>query len=97
MNLILTLTWSRMKNDCSIYSEKFKREVNRAHRKFFEKRGIDPDNLPQHLRSWSLGDRISSSFPQKNDPPIPQSAPKSFLLRDILKQMNGEDSEKISP
>lgn len=96
MSLGLIRVWVRMKNDHSIYSEKFKHEVNRAHRKFFEKRGIDPDNLPQYLRSWSLGDRISSSFSQKNDPPIQQSAPKSFLLRDILKQMNGEDSEKTS-
>lgn len=29
----------------SIYSEKFKREVAEAHRKFFEKRGIDVKSL----------------------------------------------------
>lgn len=34
-----------MKDDCSIYSEEFKRLVNDAHRKFFEKRGIDPDKM----------------------------------------------------
>jgi len=34
-----------MKDDCSIYSEEFKREVNQAHRAFFEKRGIDPNKI----------------------------------------------------
>ena len=50
-------------------SDKFKREVNRAHRRFFEKRGMDPDNLPKHLRSWTIGDRMSSSSPKMSDPP----------------------------
>ena len=33
-------------SDSSIYSEKFKIEVDKAHKKFFEKRGIDPSNIP---------------------------------------------------
>ena len=85
MNSILTLTWVQMKNDYSIYSEQFKRDVARGHREFFLKRGMDPDNLP---RLWDLGDRISPSSSQKSDPPKERPLPKSLLLADILKQKN---------
>lgn len=85
MSSILTLTWVQMKNDYSIYSERFKKEVALAHREFFLKRGMDPDNLP---RLWDLGDRISRSSSRKNVRPKEQSLPKSFHLSDILKQKN---------
>ena len=83
------LTWARMNNDPSIYSDQFKQEVIAAHREFFLKRGMDPDSLP---RLWDLGDRISSSFPQKSDPPIERYAPSSFRIADILKQKNDASS-----
>ena len=40
------MTRGRKRNsEYSIYSEQFKKEVSDAHRKFFEKRGINPDKM----------------------------------------------------
>lgn len=74
-----------MRNDYSIYSEKFKKEVAASHRKFFESRGLDPDNLP---RIWDLGDRISRSSSRKSDPPKEQYPQDSFHVSGIVKQKN---------
>jgi hypothetical protein len=65
----------------SIYSDRFKREVDRAHREFFEKRGIDVRGMDGDLLfgtksfrkfrannpSWSL---------RENDLPISQFFPE---------------------
>ena len=88
MNLDLIRVWVRMRSDYSIYSDKFKRDVNRAHREFFLKRGMDPDNLPRHLRSWSLGDYISLSSPKKNDLPKGQYPSTPYQPSHNGKQMN---------
>ena len=85
MNLLVLNLRKRAINDCSIYSDEFKREVATAHRRFFLKRGMDPDNLP---RIWDLGDRISSSSPRMSDPPIEQYPPDSFHVSGIVKQKN---------
>ncbi len=36
---------TKKRKDSSIYSDEFKREVDKAHKQFFSKRGINPNGL----------------------------------------------------
>lgn len=81
-----------MKNDYTIFSERFKKEVDEAHADFFKRRGMNPNDLPT---LWG-SDYTSLSSEKKRDQPKQQSLPESFLLADILKQMSGEGSETTS-
>lgn len=40
---------TRSKSDYSIYSERFKREVDEAHRNFFKKRGMNPKQMDSNF------------------------------------------------
>lgn len=67
-----------MKDDHSIYSEEFKRQVHEAHRAFFDKRGIDPNKVDGDFLFGSKEFRKfranNPSWSQdSNDQPISQS------------------------
>lgn len=67
-----------MNDDCSIYSDEFKRQVNDAHQRFFEKRGIDPSRMDGDFLYGSKSFRRfrednPSWSPYSNDRPILQS------------------------
>ena len=57
-------------------SEELKREVDEAHRIFFEKRGINPDSMNQDFLFGKNANNggIPSSFESKNDRPMKQSS-----------------------
>jgi hypothetical protein len=62
----------------TIYSDRFKREVDKAHREFFERRGIDIRSLDGDFLFGSKGFRKfrasnPSSSLHENDLPISQS------------------------
>lgn len=62
----------------SIYSERFKREVDKAHRDFFERRGIPIRSLDGDLLFGSKEFRRHRAnslwlYPFENDQPISQS------------------------
>ena len=55
--------------------EELKREVDEAHRRFFERRGIDPDSLKKDFLFGKLsGEGNPSSSESRNDPPKKQSS-----------------------
>ena len=65
----------------TIYSERFKREVDRAHREFFEKRGIDVRGMDGDLlfgtKSFRKFRANNPSWSQReNDLPISQFFPE---------------------
>lgn len=68
--------------DCSIYSEKFKLQVIEAHRRFFEKRGIDPDNIP------GISDYKFQWWKKTSVPPIVQCPPGTYPPAYSVKQKN---------
>ena len=70
------MIWMMNSEDTSIYSEKFRNEVNEAHRKFFEKRGIDPNNIPGISDYKSLW-WTKKSVPPKRQHPLDPS-PRSY-------------------
>ena len=70
------------REDCSIYSEKFRLQVIESHKKFFEKRGIDPSNIP------GISDGMSQWWKKTNAPPKLQYLQESFPSSHIEKQKN---------
>lgn len=67
--------------DYSIYSDKFKREVDHAHREFFEKRGIDVRGMDgdflfgtKSFRKFRANNPWLSQL--ENDLPISQFSPE---------------------
>jgi hypothetical protein len=69
----------------SIYSERFKREVDKAHRDFFERRGIpirslDGDLLfgSKEFRGHRANNPLLSQY--ENDLPISQSYPRKSYM-----------------
>lgn len=78
MRVILIWEMKKRTEEYSIYSDKFKREVNLAHQKFFEKRGIDVKSLDGDLLFGSKSFRKfradnPSSSQHGSDQPISQS------------------------
>jgi len=78
LNLIQRLISMTKIEEYSIYSEKFKREVDRAHREFFEKRGIPLQSLDgDFLFGTKAFRKFRASNPSwslhENDPPTLQS------------------------
>lgn len=79
MNLFQRLiSMGKKTEEYTIYSERFKREVDKAHREFFERRGIPLHSLDgdfifgsKEFRKHRANNPSWSLF--ENDPPIPQS------------------------
>ena len=75
----ILISMTRKTEEYSIYSERFKREVDKAHREFFERRGIDVRSLDGDLLFGSKSFRKfradnPSWSPRESDLPISQSS-----------------------
>ena len=66
VTLIWGMTRRRETEEYSIYSERFKREVDEAHRRFFEARGINPDNLNGMDGDFLFGSKTYRKFRADN-------------------------------
>lgn len=67
----MTLIWAMKKprrstEEYSIYSDRFKREVDEAHRAFFEKRGINPNRLDGMDGDFLFGSKSYRKFRADN-------------------------------
>lgn len=71
VTLIWGMTRRRETEEYSIYSERFKREVDEAHRRFFEARGINPDNLNGMDGDFLFGSKSYRKF-RANNPSLSQ-------------------------
>jgi hypothetical protein len=75
----------RANKDCSIYSDEFKRQVNLAHQKFFEKRGIDPSKIDG---DFLYGSKAFRKFREDNPSWSPDSSAQPTLQSFELKNYN---------
>lgn len=66
VTLIWGMTRRRETEEYSIYSDRFKREVDEAHRTFFEARGMNPDNLSGMDGDFLFGSKSYRKFRADN-------------------------------